>query len=84
MMPLTNRIETHMYETRRNVKGQNADERKISTTSEAGWANFTHQYEKVQNDQYDSQWNYIGATTYDGRGNLNRNSGTTIDEPLLH
>ena len=25
-----------------------------------------------------------GATTYNGRENLNNNSGTTIDEPLLH
>ena len=53
MMPLTSRIKAPTYKTRRNGKGRIVDERKISTTSEAGWANLTRQYEKVQNDQYD-------------------------------
>ena len=53
MMPLTSRIKAPTYKIRRNGEGQIVDERKISTTSEAGWANFTRQYKKVQNDQYD-------------------------------
>ena len=96
-MPLTSRIETPTYETRRNGEGQIAYERKISTTSEAGWANFTRQYQKVKIYQYDSttinepllhqnhcdnKWKYIGApSAYEKRKIFDINSGTTINGP---
>ena len=66
MMPLTSCIEAPTYETRRNGEGQNADERKISTTSESGWANFTRQHEKgikiIKGKQHDSQWMKLDGT----------------------
>ena len=97
MMPLTSRIEAPTYETSRNGEGQIADERKISTTSEAGWENFTRQLEKVKNDQYggttinepllhqnhyNNKPKYIGTpSAYEKRKIFDINSSTTINGP---